>query len=67
MEGLVREAAMLVLSKNNMKPAPIEMKHFKEILDKISPSIDENPKTLITSLKKTYLILGQLCWVIIFN
>ncbi|MCX6803632.1 MAG: AAA family ATPase [Candidatus Diapherotrites archaeon] len=39
--GLVREAALLVLSQNNMKPAPIAMKHFEEVLSKMHPSIDE--------------------------
>ena len=55
LEGLVREAAMLVLSKNNMKPAPIEMKHFKEILDKISPSIDEKSQDAYNKFKENVL------------
>ena len=45
LEGLVREAALLVLQNNNMKPAPISMTHFDEILKKMSPTIkDESEK-----------------------
>jgi transitional endoplasmic reticulum ATPase len=45
LEGLVREAALLVLQKNGMKPDMITMKHFDEILKKMNPTIkDESEK-----------------------
>jgi transitional endoplasmic reticulum ATPase len=40
LEGLVREAALMVLKENKMKPAPISMKHFDAILNKLKPTID---------------------------
>jgi len=45
LEGLVREAALLVLQNNNMKPDLIKMKDFDEILKKMNPTIkDESEK-----------------------
>jgi len=41
-EGLVREAALLVLVETNMKPAPIKMRHFNKILEKMKPVITED-------------------------
>lgn len=40
LEGLVREAALAVLKENKMKSAPIAMKHFDAILNKLKPTID---------------------------
>ena len=45
LEGLVREAALLVLQNNNMKPNLIKMEDFEEILKKMNPTIkDESEK-----------------------
>jgi transitional endoplasmic reticulum ATPase len=40
LEGLVREAALLVLEDNKLKPAPIKMQYFERILKKVKPTID---------------------------
>lgn len=41
LEGLVREAALLVLHENKLKPAPIKIEHFNKLLEKVKPTIDE--------------------------
>ncbi len=38
-EGLIREAALIALKENKMKPMPIEKKHFDLALAKTKPSI----------------------------
>lgn len=55
LEGLVREAALLVLSQNKMKPAPIAMKHFEEILKKMNPTIDEESEKAYGEFKEKAL------------
>jgi len=55
LEGLIREAALLVLSQNNMKPAPIAMKHFEEILKKMNPSIDDESEKAYSEFKEKAL------------
>ncbi|MDD4250676.1 MAG: CDC48 family AAA ATPase [Candidatus ainarchaeum sp.] len=40
LEGLVREAALLVLKENKMKSGEIKMSHFEQILKKVHPTID---------------------------
>ena len=50
-EGLVREAALTVLSENKMKPAPIMMKHFDEVLAKSKPSIDDESERAYSEFK----------------
>jgi len=41
LEGLVREAALLVLSENKLKPGLITMRHFEDVLKRMNPSIDD--------------------------
>lgn len=55
LEGLVREAALLVLKENKMKPAPIEMKHFDEILNKLKPTIDPESEKAYDEFKEKVL------------
>ncbi len=55
LEGLVREAALLVLSQNNMKPGAIGMKHFEEILKKMNPTIDEESEKAYGEFKEKAL------------
>jgi transitional endoplasmic reticulum ATPase len=55
LEGLVREAALLVLQENKMKPASITMKHFEKILDKLSPTIDELSEKAYAEFKENAL------------
>ncbi len=55
LEGLVREAALLVLSQNNMKPGLIAMKHFEEILRKMNPSIDDESEKAYSEFKEKAL------------
>ncbi|MBN2067426.1 MAG: AAA family ATPase [Candidatus Diapherotrites archaeon] len=40
-EGLIREAALIALKENKMKPVPIESKHFEAALAKTKPSISQ--------------------------
>ncbi|RLG70230.1 MAG: hypothetical protein DRO04_02145, partial [Candidatus Iainarchaeum archaeon] len=37
--GVVREAALIALKENNMKPCKVEMKHLLKALEKIGPSL----------------------------
>lgn len=55
LEGLVREAALLVLSQNKMKPGLIGMKHFDEILSKMNPTIDEESEKAYGEFKEKAL------------
>ena len=41
LEGLVREAALLTLKQNKMKPTPIENRFFEEVLKRVGPTITE--------------------------
>jgi transitional endoplasmic reticulum ATPase len=54
-EGLVREAALLVLDETKMKPAPIQMKHFKKILEKMKPAINEESIKAYSEFKEKAL------------
>ncbi len=55
LEGLVREAALLVLQKNNLKPGLISMKHFEEILSKTNPTIDAESEKAYSEFKEKAL------------
>ena len=52
LEGLVREAALLVLQNNNMKPDLIKMKDFDEVLKKMNPSIKEDSEKAYEEFKE---------------
>ncbi|MDD4468113.1 MAG: hypothetical protein PHF68_03095, partial [Candidatus ainarchaeum sp.] len=52
LEGLVREAALLVLQKNNMKPNLIKMNDFEEILEKMNPTIKEESERAYEEFKE---------------
>jgi len=54
-EGLVREAALLVLKENKMKVVPIEMKHFEVILNKLKPTIDAQSEKAYEEFKENAL------------
>ena len=55
LEGFVREAALLVLKENKLKPAPIEMKHFNAILNKLKPTIDPESEKAYDEFKEKAL------------
>jgi transitional endoplasmic reticulum ATPase len=55
LEGLVREAALLVLKENKMKAAPIAKKHFQAILDKLKPTIDKESEKAYEEFKENAL------------
>ena len=55
LEGLIREAALLVLQENNLKAAPISRAHFEKILSKIKPSIDETSEKAYDEFKENAL------------
>ncbi|MFA6269282.1 MAG: AAA family ATPase, partial [archaeon] len=55
LEGLVREAALLVLSQNNMKPGLIAMKHFEEVLKRMNPTIDDTSEKAYGEFKEKAL------------
>jgi len=40
LEGMIREASLLVLKENKMKSGPIKMSHFLEVLKNMKPVID---------------------------
>jgi transitional endoplasmic reticulum ATPase len=54
-EGLIREAALLVLKENKMKVAPIEMKHFEVSLRKVKPTIDSQSEKAYEEFKENAL------------
>ncbi len=54
-EGLVREAALLVLSETKMKPAPIQMRHFEKVLLKMKPIITEESVKAYSEFKEKAL------------
>jgi transitional endoplasmic reticulum ATPase len=55
LNGLIREAALIVLKENKFKSAPIEMKHFEEILDKLKPTIDKESEQAYDEFKEKAL------------
>jgi transitional endoplasmic reticulum ATPase len=55
LEGLVREAALLVLKENKMKAGPIAKKHFQSILDKLKPTIDKESEKAYEEFKENAL------------
>jgi transitional endoplasmic reticulum ATPase len=55
LDGLIREAALLVLSENKLKPAPITKKHIDQILEKLVPTIDEETEKAYDKFKETAL------------
>ncbi len=54
LEGLVRESALLILKENNLKPTPVEKKHFDAILKKMKPSISEETEEAYDEFKENY-------------
>jgi len=52
LDGLIREAALLVLSENKMKPTPITMKHIYTIIEKLAPTIDEKSEEAYDKFKE---------------
>ncbi len=55
LEGLVREAALIVLKENKLKAAPIEMRHFETILNKLKPTIDKESEKAYEEFKENAL------------
>jgi transitional endoplasmic reticulum ATPase len=55
LEGLIREAALLVLGENNLKPSEIKMKHLEKILHKMKPSIDDTSERAYEEFKENAL------------
>jgi phosphatidylserine/phosphatidylglycerophosphate/cardiolipin synthase-like enzyme len=55
LEGLVREAALLVLQENNLKAFPIKKEHFEKILIKMKPSIDATSEKAYDEFKENAL------------
>jgi len=55
LEGLVREAALLVLQENNLKPFPVKKEHFEKILNKAKPTIDEQSEKAYDAFKENAL------------
>ena len=55
LEGLIREAALLVLQENNLKAAPIGKAQFDKILNKMKPSIDETSEKAYDEFKENAL------------
>ncbi|MBT4870771.1 MAG: CDC48 family AAA ATPase [Candidatus Diapherotrites archaeon] len=55
LEGMVREAALLVLQENNLKPFPIKKEHFEKILNKMKPTIDETSEKAYDEFKENAL------------
>ncbi len=55
LEGLVREAALLVLKENNMKAGEIKMKHFEEIIQNMNPTIDVESEKAYDEFKEKAL------------
>jgi transitional endoplasmic reticulum ATPase len=55
LEGLVREAALLVLSENKLKPGPITMKHFEIVLKRMNPTIDDESEKAYGEFKEKAL------------
>jgi transitional endoplasmic reticulum ATPase len=55
LEGLVREAALLVLQENNLKAFPIKKEHFEKILNKMKPTIDQESEKAYDEFKENAL------------
>ncbi|HNV01028.1 MAG TPA: CDC48 family AAA ATPase [archaeon] len=55
LDGLIREAALLVLSENKMKAAPITKKHLDQIFEKLAPTIDEESEKAYDKFKENAL------------
>jgi len=55
LEGLIREAALLVLQEHNLKSAPIGKTQFERILGKMKPSIDETSEKAYDEFKENAL------------
>jgi len=54
LEGLAREAALLALKENNLKPAPVRKKHFEAVLRKMNPSISDEAEQAYNEFQETY-------------
>jgi transitional endoplasmic reticulum ATPase len=55
LNGLIRESALIVLKENKFKAAPIEMRHFDEILAKLKPTIDKESEQAYDEFKEKAL------------
>ncbi|MBM3282297.1 MAG: CDC48 family AAA ATPase, partial [Candidatus Diapherotrites archaeon] len=53
LNNLVREAALLALNENDMKPSPIGKKHFDQILQKVSSSVAPEAVEAYSDYKKS--------------
>jgi transitional endoplasmic reticulum ATPase len=55
LEGLVREAALLVLKENKLKAGLIMKEHFNKLLEKMKPTIDEESEKAYSEFKENVL------------
>ncbi len=55
LDGLIREAALLVLSENKMKASPITKRHIDTIFAKLAPTIDDESEKAYGKFKETAL------------
>ena len=55
LNGFIREAALLVLKENKFRAAPIKMKHFEEIIKKLTPTVDEESEKAYNQFKEKAL------------
>ena len=51
-EGLVREAALIALEENKMKPTDITKKHFTAAMQKVLPSLPEEVESSYAEFRK---------------
>ncbi|MAG21896.1 MAG: AAA family ATPase [Candidatus Diapherotrites archaeon] len=54
LEGLVREAALLTLKENNLKPSPILKKHFEAVMVKRKPSVSDESEEAYDEFQENY-------------
>lgn len=53
-EGLIREAVLISLSDNKMKPKPVEKVYFDEAIKKVLPSITKDTAEAYEAFRKIY-------------
>jgi transitional endoplasmic reticulum ATPase len=54
LEGLIREAALLALKENNLKPGKLKKKHLDTVLKKMKPSITEETEEAYEEFKESH-------------
>ena len=54
LEGLVREAALLTLRHNKMKPTPVENVFFEEVLKQVKPTITHDVQEAYEEFREHY-------------